>query len=144
MRHEFKKRRQPFRWHIDYGWDEQYGGILLSRDAGWRCSVVALCRLQSCGGPIRKRFTLCCWHMNNQMRPGRWSGSRRSIITPSATTRFRCYGEWTQKLDRQGQKFSETVALPVKDPFHLPRALIYCIAVLERLAGEAPAQIKAG
>ena len=48
------------------------------------------------------------------------------------------YGEWTQRLDRQGRKFSETVALPVKDPFHLPRALIYCIEVLERLA-EGPA-----
>ena len=47
------------------------------------------------------------------------------------------YGEWTQKLDRQGKKFTQTVALPVKDPFHLPRSLIYCTAVLERLAGEA-------
>jgi len=43
------------------------------------------------------------------------------------------HGEWTQKLDRRGDKFTDTVALPVKDPFHLPRALIYCIEVLERL-----------
>jgi len=28
----------------------------------------------------------------------------------------------------------DTVALPVKDPFHLPRALIYCVDALERLA----------
>ena len=46
------------------------------------------------------------------------------------------YGEWTQKLDRQGQKFTQTVALPVKDPFHLPRSLIYCIQVLQRLADD--------
>ena len=44
------------------------------------------------------------------------------------------FGEWTQKLNRHGQKITETVALPVKDHFHLPRALIYCIEVLERLA----------
>jgi N-acylglucosamine 2-epimerase len=43
-------------------------------------------------------------------------------------------GEWTQKLDRQGNKLTDTVALPVKDPFHLPRALIYCLEVLQRLA----------
>ena len=44
------------------------------------------------------------------------------------------HGEWTQRLDRTGKPFSETVALPVKDPFHLPRALILCIDVLQRLA----------
>jgi len=27
------------------------------------------------------------------------------------------YGEWTQKLDRQGRKFTETVALRSKTPF---------------------------
>jgi N-acylglucosamine 2-epimerase len=48
------------------------------------------------------------------------------------------YGEWTQKLDRYGRKFTETVALPVKDPFHLPRALIYCTEVLQRLADRSP------
>ena len=47
------------------------------------------------------------------------------------------HGEWTQKLDRRGRKLTEVVALPVKDPFHLPRALILCADVLQRL-GEAP------
>jgi N-acylglucosamine 2-epimerase len=46
------------------------------------------------------------------------------------------YGEWTQKLDRQGKKFTQTVALPVKDPFHLPRSLIYCIKLLQRMTDE--------
>ena len=42
------------------------------------------------------------------------------------------HGEWTQRLDRRGNKLNETVALPVKDPFHLPRALIYCIEGVEQ------------
>ena len=42
-------------------------------------------------------------------------------------------GEWRQKLDREGRPFTATVALPVKDLFHLPRVLILCIEVLERL-----------
>lgn len=33
-------------------------------------------------------------------------------------------GEWLQRLDRAGNPVTETIALPVKDPFHLPRAAI--------------------
>ncbi len=47
------------------------------------------------------------------------------------------HGEWTQKLDRQGSKIDDVVALPVKDPFHLPRALIISIETLERLTANA-------
>ena len=36
-------------------------------------------------------------------------------------------------LDRKGRKLDETVALPVKDPFHLPRGLIHSIESLGRL-----------
>ena len=43
------------------------------------------------------------------------------------------HGEWRQKLDRRGNPITDVVALPVKDPFHLPRALIYSLEVLGRL-----------
>ena len=43
------------------------------------------------------------------------------------------HGEWTQNLGRDGKPLADTVCLPVKDPFHLPRALIYCVDVLDRL-----------
>ena len=48
------------------------------------------------------------------------------------------YGEWIQNLDRQGIPLTEPVALPVKDPFHLARALINSVGVLEGLAEAAP------
>jgi N-acylglucosamine 2-epimerase len=32
--------------------------------------------------------------------------------------------EWTQIRDRQGRPLNEVVALPVKDPFHIGRALL--------------------
>ena len=44
------------------------------------------------------------------------------------------HGEWRQKLDRQGRPITDTLFLPVKDPFHLPRALIYCALTAQRLA----------
>jgi len=43
------------------------------------------------------------------------------------------HGEWTQRLDRRGTRLTEVIALPVKDPFHLPRALIVAIQTLQRL-----------
>jgi hypothetical protein len=41
-------------------------------------------------------------------------------------------GEWRQRLTREGQPTSEVVALPVKDPFHLPRAAILIMQLLKQ------------
>ncbi len=43
-------------------------------------------------------------------------------------------GEWIQIRDREGRPESKVVALPVKDPFHIVRALALAVPVLERLA----------
>ena len=40
-------------------------------------------------------------------------------------------GEWRQKLQRDLTPLTGTIALPVKDPFHLPRSLILQIELLE-------------
>ncbi|MBU6409793.1 MAG: AGE family epimerase/isomerase, partial [Verrucomicrobia bacterium] len=40
-------------------------------------------------------------------------------------------GEWRQRLDRAGKPTRQVVALPVKDPFHLPRALILSLELLQ-------------
>ena len=50
-------------------------------------------------------------------------------------------GEWRQKLSRDLRPFSGTVALPVKDPFHLPRSLIFQIELLET---KTPPRVTAG
>ena len=42
---------------------------------------------------------------------------------------------WAFPVDREGDKIDTVIALPVKDPFHLPRALILCIDVLKRFTG---------
>ena len=42
-------------------------------------------------------------------------------------------GEWRQKLNRDLTPMTTVVALPVKDPFHLPRSLILQIELLEGL-----------
>lgn len=124
---------ETIKWHIEFGWDEEYGGILLARDAEggdpwwpfadsklWWPHTESLYALllayQISGQP---------WCLDWFERVHNYAFSHYPV--PG-------HGEWTQKLDRRGQKFTQTVALPVKDPFHLPRGLIYCIEVLERLA----------
>ena len=40
-------------------------------------------------------------------------------------------GEWRQRLTREGKPTDEVIGLPVKDPFHLPRAAILSTQLLE-------------
>ncbi len=117
--------------HMDLGWDEQFGGLLLAidrhgrKEVGWGLPESKLWWPQTealyamlLGGletrdPVyfdwyEKLWTLCLDHYVD------WEN-----------------GEWRQKLDRDLQPFSEVVALPVKDPFHLPRALMLQIELLE-------------
>ncbi|MCK6627691.1 MAG: AGE family epimerase/isomerase [Anaerolineae bacterium] len=128
--------------HVELGWDEEYGGLLLSVDAAggtpwwkfadskiWWPHTEALYALL-----LAYDLSHEDWCLDWFAKVHNYAFSHYPV-TP--------YGEWTQKLDRQGRKFTETVALPVKDPFHLPRALIYCVEVLQRLADKAPGVIAA-
>ena len=43
-------------------------------------------------------------------------------------------GEWIQIRTRDGQPVDKIVALPVKDPFHITRAFLLILELLERRA----------
>lgn len=50
------------------------------------------------------------------------------------------HGDWHQTLDRQGRVMPPLYKnMAVKDPYHLPRALIYSIQTLKRLADQEAA-----
>ncbi|MGB3717584.1 MAG: AGE family epimerase/isomerase [Candidatus Promineifilaceae bacterium] len=125
--------------HIEYGWDEQYGGILLSRDAASGDPWWPFADSKLWWPHTEALYALLLAY---EQSGGKWALDWFSKTHDYAFSHYPVptYGEWTQKLDRQGKKFNETVALPVKDPFHLPRSLIYCTAVLGRLSGESPPQ----
>jgi N-acylglucosamine 2-epimerase len=124
---------EAIKWHMEFGWDDEYGGILHARDAEggtpwWRFADAKLWWPQT----EALYALLLAYELSGEGWCLDWFERAHNYA-------FRHYpvpefGEWTQKLDRQGERFTDTVALPVKDPFHLPRALIYCIQVLERLA----------
>ena len=119
--------------HLELGWDDKYGGLLLAVDADGRRQVgwgyadtklwwphtealyATLLAYQHCGEP---------WCLEWHERICDYSFSHY----PNEQ-----HGEWVQKLDRRGRPITDIVSFPVKDPFHLPRALICCIDVLEHL-----------
>ncbi len=122
------------RWHMDLGWDPEYGGLLLGLDIDgkqpiywkfhdtklWWPQTEALYALllahSICGEP---------WCLQWYWRLHRIAFTHYPVAD---------HGEWTQRLDRRFQPLSTVVALPVKDPFHLPRALIMMIRLLREQA----------
>lgn len=117
--------------HLELGWDEAGGGGLLlavdaegRRPAAWNFADAklwwphtealygallgwTLTGSEDCLDWYRKIWILCLGHFVD------WE-----------------HGEWRQRLDRGLRPLAEVVALPVKDPFHLPRSLILQIEAL--------------
>ncbi|MBP7687132.1 MAG: AGE family epimerase/isomerase [Thermoflexales bacterium] len=120
------------RWHLQLGWDDDYGGLLLARDAE--------------GSFWEKKWDMKIWWPHTEalyalllaysISKEAWCLDWFKRMHDYTFSHFPVpeYGEWTQNLDRQGRRIKELVALPVKDPFHLARALIYSVGVLEQLA----------
>jgi N-acylglucosamine 2-epimerase len=123
---------ETIRWHLDLGWDEEYGGLFLARDAE--------------GSFWEKKWDMKIWWPHTEalyalllaysISSEQWCLDWFQRVHDYAFSHFPVpdYGEWIQNLDRRGRPVAELVALPVKDPFHLARALIYSVGVLEQLA----------
>jgi N-acylglucosamine 2-epimerase len=117
--------------HMDLGWDKQSGGILLAIDRHGRKDVGG-------GFPESKLW----WPQTEALYATLLGG-----IETGDPAYFDWYeklwklcldsyvdwesGEWRQKLKRDLTPITEVIALPVKDPFHLPRALMLQIELLE-------------
>jgi N-acylglucosamine 2-epimerase len=128
---------EVMRWHLELGWDKEFGGIALSLDIEghepylphsdmkvWWPHVEALY-----GALLAHELTGEPWCLEWYEKVANWTWSH----FPAGEC-----GEWHQRLTRKGNPTSEVVALPVKDPFHLPRAAILISQLLEQTH---PAQI---
>lgn len=115
--------------HLELAWDKEYGGLLLALDIegkepifwnkpdykAWWVHVEALVATIYAYKHTREEWCIE-WHKKVQ----EYAFSHFPVEA----------GEWAQWLDRYGNK-GESAALPVKDPFHLPRGLIYMIEELK-------------
>ncbi len=126
---------RAIRTHLERGWDSEYGGLSLAIDVDGRPDVASPHAEKKLWWPHTEAlyatllaFEHCRepWCIEWHERIRQWSYAHYPVAA---------HGEWRQKLDRQGHELTETLFLPVKDPFHLPRALLYSIDVLTRLNG---------
>lgn len=118
--------------HLELGWDDEYGGIFLAVDADGGADVAWGFAETKVWWPHTEALyaTLLAYEVTGE----KWALDWHQKVREYSLAHYpNPNGEWTQRLDRMGKPMTEFVALPVKDPFHLPRALIYCIDVLERL-----------
>jgi N-acylglucosamine 2-epimerase len=129
---------EVMRWHLEKGWDPEHGGIFLGIDAEghtpyfphydtkiWWPHTEALYGLL-----LAKHLTGETWCEDWYRRVHDWSFAHFGT---------RDCGEWRQRLDRRGDPIHTVVALPVKDPFHLPRAAILILQLLGPGPGNANA-----
>ena len=145
--HQARRRNDPalikravevLHWMIEFGWDQAHGGIPHCRDA------------KAPDGP--------CWWPNPDTKPWWVAGETlyALLLAYELTGEQWCldwywkmhqwafahypdheHGEWHQRLDCTGQVLTKIIALPVKDPFHLPRSIMGMLAVLSRLSKTA-------
>ncbi|MEC8254581.1 MAG: AGE family epimerase/isomerase, partial [SAR324 cluster bacterium] len=128
---------ETIRIHLELGWDQQFGGLVLATHLGggkpqWH-------------NPLGKIWwphteSLQALLMTYAHTREKWAKDWYWKIHDYSFTHFPNWdsGDWFHNLDREGKPTIPYLqTLPVKDPFHLPRALIYSIKILDQLGETA-------
>jgi N-acylglucosamine 2-epimerase len=131
-----RRAADVIRRHLELGWDAECGGLLLAIDADGRGDIDWAHADTKLWWPHTEALyaTLLAYEVTREAWCLSWHERVREYCY--AHYPVAAHGEWRQKLDRQGRPIDATLVLPVKDPFHLPRALLYCTEVLERLTAK--------
>jgi len=117
--------------HIELGLDKQNGGLILALDIDGK---------EPCfwGKPTYKPWwvqleTLVATASAYRHTGDAWFMEIHKQVNEFAYAHYpNGYGEWYNWLDYNGN-VGESAALPVKDPFHLPRALMMLVDILDKL-----------
>jgi N-acylglucosamine 2-epimerase len=119
------------RRHMELGWDHEFGGLRLAVDADGRADVGWKFADAKLWWPHTE--ALYALLLAHQLCGEPWCLEWYRRVHEAAFTHYpvREHGEWRQKLDRRFQPIKDLVGLPVKDPFHLPRALTLAVELLE-------------
>jgi N-acylglucosamine 2-epimerase len=128
-RQTIRDAAEVLRWHLEKGWDPEYGGIFLGMDADGGPPLMPNSDTKLWWPHTEALYGLLLAHkLTGESWCERWfdqiyEWSFEHFMMPET-------GEWRQRLDRAGKPITTIVALPVKDPFHLPRALILSLELL--------------
>ncbi len=126
-----QRAAEVVRWYLERGWDKEYGGILLGIDAEGHEPFLPHSDKKLWWPHTEALYALLLAH---SLTGDAWSAEWYDRIHEWAFSHFPMpeVGEWRQRLTREGQPTSEVIALPVKDPFHLPRAAILIVQLLKQ------------
>jgi N-acylglucosamine 2-epimerase len=129
-----RRAAEAMRWHLERGWDTEFGGLFLALDIeghepylphadkkAWWPHTEALY-----GTLLAHELSGEPWCMEWYDKVADWSWAHFPVLET---------GEWRQRLTREGNPTTEVIALPVKDPFHLPRAAMLILELLQNHAG---------
>ena len=117
------------RRHIELAWDEEKGGLRLALDIDGKEPIFW-------GKPTYKPWwvqveTLVATAYAWKHTKDSWFLDMHKKVNEYAFAHYpNGYGDWYNWLDNDGN-VGQTAALPVKDPFHLPRGLIYLCDLFE-------------
>jgi N-acylglucosamine 2-epimerase len=128
------------RWHIEKGWDQEFGGIFLSIDLSGQAPYWPFADYKPWWPAVEAMYALLLAYAETRER---WCLDWYERVHNYAFSHYpvRPDGEWRNRLDRQGRPVDDVIALPVKDPFHLPRSLILSVDVLRTMA-EGPETVE--
>ncbi|MBM3855990.1 MAG: N-acylglucosamine 2-epimerase, partial [Verrucomicrobia bacterium] len=121
--------------HLEIGWDHAGGGgVLLAVDRDDRQPVAWNFAESKLWWPQTEALyaTLLGWAQTGRSEFLDWYERLWRVCLDHFVDWT--LGEWRQKLSRDFQPIAETIALPVKDPFHLPRSLMLQIELLTRMS----------
>jgi N-acylglucosamine 2-epimerase len=124
-----RRAAEVMRWHLEAGWDREYGGIFLGVDAEGNTPFLPYAERKVWWPHTEALYALLLAH---HFTGERWCEEWYERVHEWSFSHFDMpgVGEWRQRLDRRGCPSTEVVALPVKDPFHLPRAIILILQLL--------------
>jgi N-acylglucosamine 2-epimerase len=127
---------EVIRWHLELGWDAEYGGLFLSKDLEGYEPFLPHSQKKLWWPHVEALYaTLLAYQLTGQEWCLEWYGK----VAEWAWSHFPMpdCGEWYQRLTREGKPSSEVIALPVKDPFHLPRG---AILIVQLMGGQSAGQ----
>jgi N-acylglucosamine 2-epimerase len=126
-----RRAAEVMRWHLELGWDPEFGGLFLSCDLDGHEPYLPHSDRKLWWPHVEALYATLLAH---ELTGEPWCLEWHEKVSDWAWAHFPVpeTGEWHQRLTREGQPTTEVVALPVKDPFHLPRAAILILQLLRR------------
>lgn len=131
-----RQAAEVIRWHLELGWDSECGGLFLGKDIEGHEPFLPHADKKLWWPHTEALYATL---LASQLTGGEWCLHWYKKVADWAWSHFPMpnSGEWYQRLTREGKPTSEVIALPVKDPFHLPRAAILIVQLMgEPLAGQ--------